>query len=295
MNIASQSIVLEGAPSAKSIIDGLSNKIKHYLGLGKRKPALAVLLIGNDQASEVYVKNKIKACGDIGIESHLQKYAANTDKSQILECLSKLNEDDTIDGILVQLPLPSHLPTEEVLDAISPYKDVDGLHPYNLGLLFGGRKGLQPCTPKGIMALLADYKIPIAGKHAVVVGRSNLVGKPIAALLLQQHATVTICHSKTNNLPAICKEADILVVAAGQKQLVDKHWIKPGACIIDVGIHRQTNADGKTKLVGDVLFDDVKPIAGYITPVPGGVGKMTVAMLMANTVFAYEQHLGLVN
>jgi len=289
---SSKTIILEGAPTAKSIIEDLSIKIKEYTAAGKRKPALAVFLVGNDHASEVYIKNKIRACGDVGIKSQLQHYANNTDQFQIMKALAKLNGDDTIDGILVQLPLPSHLSTEEILNAIAPDKDVDGLHPYNLGLLFAGRKGLQPCTPKGIMALLADYKIPIAGKHAVVIGRSNLVGKPIAALLLQQNATVTICHSKTNNLPAICKEADILVVAVGQKQLVDKNWIKPGACIIDVGIHRQTDDQGKAKIVGDVLFDDVKSIAGYITPVPGGVGKMTVAMLMANTVFAYEQHLG---
>jgi methylenetetrahydrofolate dehydrogenase (NADP+) / methenyltetrahydrofolate cyclohydrolase len=290
--ISSKTIILEGAPTAKSIIEDLSEKIKKYTAAGKRKPALAVLLVGNDQASEVYVKNKIRACGDIGIKSHLQRYDSNIDKVEIMKALAKLNADDTIDGILVQLPLPSHVPTEEILAAIAPDKDVDGLHPYNLGLLFAGRIGLQPCTPKGIMALLSYYKIPITGKHAVVIGRSNLVGKPVAALLLQQNATVTICHSKSTNLPAICKEADILVVAAGQKQLVDKNWVKPGACVIDVGIHRQIDGDGKAKLVGDVLFDDVKSIAGYITPVPGGVGKMTVAMLMVNTVFAYEQHLG---
>jgi len=289
----SKTIILEGAPAAKSIVDDLSQKIKKYIAAGKRKPGLAVLLVGNDEASEVYVKNKILACNEIGIHSHLQRFDSNADKAKIIKALSELNSDDTIDGILLQLPLPSHLPSEEILSAISPNKDVDGLHPYNLGLLFAARIGLQPCTPKGIMALLAYYQIPIKGKHAVVVGRSNLVGKPVAAMLLQKDATVTICHSRTVNLPAICKEADILVVAAGQKQLVDKNWIKPGACIIDVGIHRQTDSNSKTKIVGDVVFDEVKSIAGHITPVPGGVGKMTVAMLMANTVAAYEQHLGI--
>jgi len=285
-------IILEGAPVAKLVIDGLSEKIRKYTASGKRKPALAVLLIGNDPASEVYVKTKIRACTEVGIESHLKRFGSNVDKFKIIAELEALNEDDTIDGILVQLPLPVQIPSEEILRNIAPDKDVDGLHLYNLALLFAGRPGFQPCTPKGIMALLAHYHIPISGKHAVVIGRSNLVGKPVAALLLQQNATVTICHSKTNNLPALCKEADILVVAAGQKQLVDKSWVKPGACIIDVGIHRQNNSEGKAQLVGDVLFDEVKSIAGYITPVPGGVGKMTVAMLMANTILAYEQHLG---
>lgn len=288
-------IILEGAPVAKLIINGLAEKIKTHTTNGKRKPALAVLLVGNDPASEVYVKNKINTCGEIGIESHLKRYDSNVDKLTVIEALAELNRDDTIDGILVQLPLPERIPAEEVLNNIAPLKDVDGLHPYNLGLLFTGRTGLQPCTPKGIMALLSHYQIPIKGKNAIVVGRSNLVGKPVAALLLQQDATVTICHSKTNNLSAVCKGADILIVAAGQKELVDKSFIKPGACVIDVGIHRQPDSTGKAKMVGDVLFEEVKSIAGHITPVPGGVGKMTVAMLMANTVFAYEQHLGLVS
>ena len=263
------------------------------MAAGKRQPALAVILVGENPASEVYVKNKILTCKEMGIESHLRRYPKDSDKTQIIAALQELNNDATIDGILVQLPLPSHLPTEEILENIIPHKDVDGLHPYNLGLLFAGVSGLQPCTPKGIIALQQYYKIPIKGKNVVVVGRSNLVGKPVAGLLLQQDATVTICHSRTQSLPDICRQADILVVAAGKQEMVRGDWIKPGACVVDVGIHRQKESNGKSKIVGDVCFDEAKLIAEYITPVPGGVGKMTVAMLMANTILAYERHLGL--
>ncbi len=279
--------ILDGAIAAKAVTDNLKEKISGYIAAGKRAPALAVILIGTDPASEVYVKNKIATCKKIGIESHLKRYDSNADKQEIINSIKELNNNDTIDGILVQLPLPGHLPTNEILDIIAPHKDVDGLHPYNLGLLFAGTAGLQPCTPKGIINLLQFYDIPIKGKTAVVVGRSNLVGKPVAGLLLQQNATVTICHSRTENLPNICRQADILVVAAGKPEMVRGDWIKPKACVVDVGIHRS----GDSKLVGDVCFDEAKKIASYITPVPGGVGKMTVAMLMANTVLAYEKHI----
>ena len=237
-------------------------------------------------ASEVYVKNKIATCKKIGIKSHLQQYSSSADAMEIISYINKLNNDDTVDGILLQLPLPKHLPTNEILEIIAADKDIDGLHPYNLGLLFAGVQGLQPCTPKGIINLLQFYKVPIKGKQAVIVGRSNLVGKPIAGLLLQEDATVTICHSRTTNLSEICRQADILVVAAGKQEMVQGSWIKPGSCVIDVGIHRDN-----LKIVGDVCFDEAKNIASYITPVPGGVGKMTVAMLMANTVLAYEKHI----
>ena len=286
-NTNNSATILDGAVAAKSVIDELKEKISGYLKSGKRPPALAVVLVGNDPASEVYVKNKIATCKKIGIESHFKRYAIDTNKNEIINSIKELNADDTIDGILVQLPLPPHLPTNEVLDIITPDKDVDGLHPYNLGLLFAGVSGLQPCTPKGIINLLQFYHIPIKGKHAVVVGRSNLVGKPVAGLLLQQDATVTICHSRTENLPSVCRQADILIVAAGKQEMVRGDWIKSGACVIDVGIHRPNEA----KIVGDVCFDEVKAVASYITPVPGGVGKMTVAMLMANTVLAYEKHI----
>jgi len=289
--------ILDGVVAAKAVNHELAERIAKYIRSGKRKPALAVVLVGENPASEVYVKNKILTCKEIGIESHLKRFSKDADKEQIIAGLKELNNDDTVDGILVQLPLPAHLPTGEVLDNIAPHKDVDGLHPYNVGLLFSGIPGLQPCTPKGIIALLKHYQIPIKGKTVVVIGRSNLVGKPVAGLLLQEDATVTICHSRTENLPAVCRQADILVVAAGKQEMVGSDWIKPGACIVDVGIHRlkdnSSQADNKTKskIVGDVCFEEVKAIAGYISPVPGGVGKMTVAMLMANTVFAYEQHI----
>ncbi len=285
--------ILDGAQAAKSLNKDLSKKIEKYIAAGKRKPALAVILIGDDPASEVYVKNKILTCKEIGIESLLKRYPKDADKTQIIAGLKELNEDDTIDGILVQLPFPAHLPTNEILEHILPHKDVDGLHPYNLGLLFAGIPGPQPCTPKGIMELLRYYQIPIKGKNVVVVGRSNLVGKPVAGLLLQQDATVTICHSRTENLPQVCRQADILVVAVGKQEMVRGDWVKPGACVVDVGIHRQKDSNGKSKIFGDVCFDEVKQIAAYITPVPGGVGKMTIAMLMANTLLAYEQHLGM--
>jgi methylenetetrahydrofolate dehydrogenase (NADP+) / methenyltetrahydrofolate cyclohydrolase len=286
-NTSNTAKILDGGLAAKAVIEGLHEKIKGYLDSGKRPPALAVILVGNDPASEVYVKNKIATCKKIGIESQLRRYSSDASRDEIVNCIEEFNADDTIDGILLQLPLPSHLPTNEILDIISPHKDVDGLHPYNLGLLFAGVEGLQPCTPKGIINLLQFYQIPIKGKYAVVVGRSNLVGKPVAGLLLKQHATVTICHSRTENLPDICRQADILVVAAGKPEMVRTKWIKPGACVIDVGIHRT----GDAKLVGDVCFDEAKAIASYITPVPGGVGKMTVAMLMDNTVSAYKKHI----
>jgi len=285
--------LIDGKPVSKEIKDGLKEKVAGYLKAGHRAPGLAVLLIGDNPASEIYVKNKVLACKQIGIESHMHRFGADAKTETVLECIRSLNEDTNIDGILVQLPLPQQLPTEEVLIAVSHDKDVDGLHPYNLGFLFAGKPGLQPCTPKGIMALLAAYKVEIRGKRAVVIGRSNLVGKPIAALLLQKDATVTSCHSRTVDLPAVARQADILVVAIGRKGMVDKSWIKPGACVIDVGTHHWQDEAGESHIAGDVNFDDVQPVAGLITPVPGGVGKMTVAMLMDNTVLAYEQHLNL--
>jgi methylenetetrahydrofolate dehydrogenase (NADP+)/methenyltetrahydrofolate cyclohydrolase len=285
--------LIDGKPVSKAIKDELKERVAGYTKAGHRQPGLAVLLIGDNSASEVYVKNKILACKQIGIDSHMHRFGGDVETKVVLECIRKLNEDEAIDGILVQLPLPKHLPTEEILDTVSHHKDVDGLHPYNLGFLFAGKAGLQPCTPKGIMALLAAYKVDIRGKQAVVIGRSNLVGKPIAALLLQKDATVTSCHSRTVDLPAVARTADILIVAMGQKAMVDKTWVKPGACVIDVGTHHWQDEKGESHISGDVNFADVQPVAGLITPVPGCVGKMTVAMLMANTVFAYEKRLKL--
>jgi methylenetetrahydrofolate dehydrogenase (NADP+)/methenyltetrahydrofolate cyclohydrolase len=283
--------LIDGKLGAKVIKDQLKEIVQAHISAGRRQPGLAVLLIGEDPASAVYVKNKIIACKQIGIESYLHRFAADVKEKAVLDCISKLNSDENVDGMIVQLPLPDGLPTEEILFAVSHDKDVDGLHPYNLGFLFAGKPGLQPCTPKGIMALLETYKVDPRGKHAVVIGRSNLVGKPIAALLLQKDATVTSCHSRTVGLKEIARTADILVVAAGRKGMVDRSWVKPGACVIDVGTHHWQDESGESHIAGDVNFKDVQPIAGLITPVPGGVGKMTVAMLMANTVFAYENHL----
>jgi len=285
--------LIDGKPVSKKIKDDLTEKVSKYCAAGHRNPGLAVILIGEDPASEIYVKNKILACKQTGIESHMHRFPQDVETKTVLACIKELNANENIDGILVQLPLPAHLPTEEILLAVSHLKDVDGLHPYNLGFLFAGKPALQPCTPSGIMALLEAYSVPIKGKHAVVIGRSNLVGKPIAALLLQKDATVTSCHSKSVDLEGICRTADILVVAAGRAKMVGASWIKPGACVIDVGTHHMKGNDGEKHICGDVKFDEVEKVAGYITPVPGGVGKMTVAMLMANTVFAYEKTLGL--
>jgi methylenetetrahydrofolate dehydrogenase (NADP+) / methenyltetrahydrofolate cyclohydrolase len=283
--------IIDGRPVSKSIKEQLAVQVAAHTTSGRRKPGLAVILIGEDGASELYVKNKIAACKQVDIESHLFRFPATVDTDTVIKHIDELNQTEAIDGILVQLPLPKHLSTEVILMTVSHRKDVDGLHPYNLGLLFSGKDGLQPCTPKGIMALLASYEIEIAGKHAVVIGRSNLVGKPIAALLLQKDATVTSCHSRTTDLPTIARSADILVVAAGRKHLVDASWIKPGACVIDVGTHHWQDGAGNSSVCGDVQFDQVVKVAGQITPVPGGVGRMTVAMLMSNTVFAYENNL----
>lgn len=280
--------IIDGKAVSKKVLDELKVKLAHHQSLGRRKPGLAVILIGDNSASELYVKNKILACNQIGIESHLSRFGAHVDNAEVLEHVKSLNAQENIDGILVQLPLPAHLKTDEILTTVSFEKDVDGLHPYNLGLLFSGKSALQPCTPKGIMALLAAYNVEIKGKHAVVIGRSNLVGKPIAALLLQKDATVTSCHSRTVDLETICRSADILVVAAGRQGMVGKSWVKPGACVIDVGTHHTKDEQGNSKISGDVL-KEVESVAGLLTPVPGGVGKMTVAMLMSNTVFAYEK------
>lgn len=281
--------IIDGKAVSQKVLDELKERLDRYKALGHRQPGLAVILIGDNGASELYVKNKILTCKKIGIESHLYRFPADVSNAAVLACVQELNAKESVDGILVQLPLPKHLDTEAILTAVDHEKDVDGLHPYNLGLLISGKQGMQPCTPKGIMALLAAYNVEISGKHAVVIGRSNLVGKPAAALLLQKDATVTSCHSRTVDLEKITQTADILVVAAGRQGMVGKSWIKPGACVIDVGTHHVKDDGGNSKVKGDVRFEEVESVAGLITPVPGGVGKMTVAMLMSNTVFAYEK------
>jgi methylenetetrahydrofolate dehydrogenase (NADP+)/methenyltetrahydrofolate cyclohydrolase len=248
-------------------------------------PGLAVIIVGEDPASKVYVANKVKACAELGLHSEHIVMPADTSEAALLAKIAELNRDAKIHGILVQLPVPKHIDSNKVLEAISPDKDVDGFHPENVGALVTGNMRFAPCTPYGSMKLLEKSGVPIEGKHAVVVGRSNIVGKPMALLLLQANATVTICTSKTVDLAKFTRDADILVVATGKPKMITGDMIKPGAAVIDVGINRLP--DGK--LCGDVDFDSAKEVAGWITPVPGGVGPMTITMLVANTVQAAER------
>ncbi len=249
------------------------------------RPGLAVVIVGDDPASRTYVRNKVRACEEAGVLSVERAFPRDTSEATLLAAIGALNADPAIDGILVQLPLPDHLDASRLLAAVSPQKDVDGFHVQSAGALLTGAPGFVPCTPAGIVYLLEKEAIPIAGRHAVVLGRSNIVGKPMALLLLQKDATVTICHSKTPDLAAQARTADILVAAVGRLNLVDAAMVKSGACVIDVGTNR--TADGKLR--GDVDFDAVSRVAGSITPVPGGVGPMTVAMLVANTLRAAAQ------
>lgn len=245
-------------------------------------PGLAVILVGDDQASATYVRSKLRDCEECGIASFDYKLPADASQDEILQLVRNLNDDPKITGILVQMPLPSHLDAEEIIEAISPLKDVDGFHPTSLGRLVRGLPGLRPCTPAGIMVMLDEYNIELAGKNAVIVGRSSIVGKPMAHMLLERDATISVAHSRTRNLDEICRSADILVVACGIARLVKGDWVRPGATVIDVGMDR--DEDGR--LCGDVDYDDVFNVAGAITPVPGGVGPMTRAMLMSNVVTA---------
>lgn len=245
-------------------------------------PGLAVVLVGDDQASATYVRSKLRDCEECGIASFDYKLPADASQDEILQLVRNLNDDSKITGILVQMPLPSHLDAEEIIEAISPLKDVDGFHPTSLGRLVRGLSGLRPCTPAGIMAMLDEYNIELAGKNAVIVGRSSIVGKPMAHMLLERDATISVAHSRTRNLDEICRSADILVVACGIAKLVKGDWVRPGATVIDVGMDR--DEDGR--LCGDVDYDEVFNVAGAITPVPGGVGPMTRAMLMSNVVTA---------
>jgi methylenetetrahydrofolate dehydrogenase (NADP+)/methenyltetrahydrofolate cyclohydrolase len=275
-----------------------------------RAPGLAVILVGNNPASEIYVRNKVKACETLGIRSEKLTPPETIATDELIAIIESLNAREDVDGILVQLPLPAHVDTRRVLEAVDPDKDVDGFHPLNLGRLVSGRPGLRPCTPAGILELLKRYRIPIAGRDAVVVGRSDIVGKPLALLLMHEHATVTICHSRTSNLAEVCRRADLLVAAIGRAAMLTADYIRQGAVVIDVGINRisdrgQAEAifghdpekmaefDRKgSLLVGDVHPRDVARCASAYTPVPGGVGPLTIAMLMANTVQAAERRLG---
>ena len=275
--------IIDGKKISKEIKDELKDEVARLAAEGKNC-ALAVIQVGNDPASSVYVGNKKKACAYIGIESLSYELPEETTEEELLALISRLNEDSHVHGILCQLPLPKHICEDHVIHAISPKKDVDGFHPQNVGALVIGEQGFVSCTPAGIIQLLKRSNVEIAGKHCVVVGRSNIVGKPMALLMLRENATVTICHSHTQNLKEICKEADILIVAIGKPKFIGSDYVKEGAVVIDVGIHR--NEDNK--LCGDVCYEEVEPLASAITPVPGGVGPMTIAMLMHNCVEAMK-------
>ncbi len=276
------SIIIDGKKISQDIKDNLKKKILS-IEEGKRKPGLAVLIVGDDPASKIYVKAKKKSCEYIGINSFEFNLSKEISEEKILEIIDKLNLDEKIDGILVQLPLPKHINQEIVINRISSYKDVDCFTKINIGNLFYGFDGLKPCTPNGCIRLLKEYNIEISGKFCVIVGRSNIVGKPLAIMLTENDATVCLVHSKTLNLKMICKTADILISAVGKKNMITDDMVKQGSVIIDVGINR--DQDGN--ITGDVDYKNVEKIAGYITPVPGSVGPMTIAMLMENTVYAY--------
>jgi methylenetetrahydrofolate dehydrogenase (NADP+) / methenyltetrahydrofolate cyclohydrolase len=276
--------ILDGKSLAAAVRLGIKESVSRLAQRGIR-PGLAVILAGDDPASRVYVRHKTLACEETGVHSQVFAFKASVSQAELLQKVAALNADPAIHGILVQLPLPRHVEAARVLALVSPAKDVDGFHAMNLGALVAGAPGFVPCTPAGVMRLLEHARVPVAGRHAVVIGRSNIVGKPLALLLLQKDATVTICHSKTRGLEKVTLDADILIAAVGRAKLVTREMVKPGACVIDVGVNR--GADGK--LAGDVDFDAVKNAAGAITPVPGGVGPMTIAMLLENCLRAASQ------
>ena len=280
--------VLSGTEIAGEIGREVKESVEVLAREHKVVPGLAVIIVGENPASQVYVNRKHKACLEFGIRSQIIRLPASTPESELLAQIRLLNEQPEINGILVQLPLPGHINAERVLESIRPDKDVDGFHPLNAGYLSIGREVLVPCTPYGIVKMLEISGIPVEGRRAVIIGRSNIVGKPLAALLLARNATVTVCHSRTRDLPSITREADILVAAVGRPRYVTREMVKPGAAVIDVGINRVGD-----RLVGDVDFDAVKEVAAYITPVPGGVGPLTIVMLLFNTLKAARLQLGI--
>lgn len=303
--------ILDGKAVAEEIRGDVARQVAELVAAGHRPPGLAVVLVGDDPASKVYVGSKTKACAEVGIVSHGHTLPATTSEGELLELLDRLNGDDAVDGILVQLPLPGHLPERAILERVDPSKDVDGFHTVNVGRLWLGQEGFVPATPSGILEMLDRRGVEIHGRRAVVVGRSTIVGKPMAALLLGRHATVTICHSRTRDLAAVCRQADLLVAAVGRAALIGPGHVKEGAVVVDVGTNRVSDPEevqrlfpGNEKrlagiekrgftLVGDVDFHRVRPVASAITPVPGGVGPLTVAMLLVNTLKAARLHRGL--
>ena len=279
--------IIDGKRISQEIKDELKEEVAALKAHGI-EGSLAVIQVGEDPASSVYVRNKKKACEYIGLHSLSYELPEETTEKELLDLIASLNENDAVNGILVQLPVPKHIDADKVIRAISPEKDVDGFHPMNVGRLVIGEKGFVSCTPAGIIQLLKRSGIEISGKNCVIIGRSNIVGKPMALLMLQENATVTVAHSKTTDLKAVCKTADILIVAIGKKQFITADYIKEGAVVIDVGIHRGEDK----KLFGDVCYEQVEPVASAITPVPGGVGPMTIAMLMSNCVESIHNKMG---
>ncbi|HMW43441.1 MAG TPA: bifunctional methylenetetrahydrofolate dehydrogenase/methenyltetrahydrofolate cyclohydrolase FolD [Plasticicumulans sp.] len=278
--------IIDGKAHAAGLRAHLARRVAQLHADAGFVPGLAVVLVGEDPASQVYVRNKAAQTRECGMQSIEHRLPASTTQDELLALVATLNADPEVDGILVQLPVPAHIDPERVLLAIDPAKDVDGFHPLNAGLLATGGSGLVPCTPLGSLMLLKDRLGSLAGLHAVVVGRSNIVGKPMAQLLLREDCTVSVVHSRTREPAALCRQADIVVAAVGRPRMIGPDWVKPGATVIDVGINRIALDDGRTKLVGDVDFDAVAPLAGAITPVPGGVGPMTIACLLHNTLTA---------
>lgn len=276
--------IIYGSELSKKIKGQIKEKVEQIVSSGKRRPTLAVVLVGDNPASLSYVRGKDKACHEVGFGSKMITLKEETTQEELKEVISELNQDEAVDGILVQMPLPQHLDENEVILMIDPNKDVDGLHPVNVGNLYLGMDGFVPCTPLGIIEMIKEAKVSLTGKKAVVIGRSKLVGTPVARLLMNENCTVTMCHSRTKEIEKVCSEADILIAAIGQPKKITKEWVKEGACVIDVGINR---VDGK--LVGDVDFDDVKNKASVMTPVPKGVGPMTITMLLSNTLKSYER------
>ena len=279
-------VLIDGKKVSGQIRNRLAEEVQELKKKTGKTPGLATVLVGDDPASAVYVRNKNKICGELGFQSFEQKLSADTSEEQLLQLVGELNSNKDIHGILVQLPLPDQIDSEKILQAIDPKKDVDGFHPVNVGKLVVGNALLTPCTPTGIIELLDHYDIEISGKHAVIIGRSNIVGKPVSMLLLQRNATITICHSRTQDLEEVTRSADIIVAAVGRANFVTEEMVSEGTVVIDVGINR---VDGK--LTGDVDFETVSKKASHITPVPGGVGPMTIALLMENTLKAFKHPL----
>jgi methylenetetrahydrofolate dehydrogenase (NADP+)/methenyltetrahydrofolate cyclohydrolase len=280
--------IIDGKAIAANLRADIAGSVAKIVASGGRAPGLAVVLVGEDPASQVYVRSKGAATREVGMASFEHKLAADTSEADLLRLIQALNADPAVDGILVQLPLPAHIDAGKVIEAIDPHKDVDGFHPVNVGRLASGAPALAPCTPTGSLLLAQSVQTQLSGLDAVVIGRSNIVGKPMAQLLLRENCTVTVAHSRTRDLPAAVRRADLVVAAVGKPEVVRGDWIKPGAIVIDVGINRVAAGEGKTRLVGDVAFAEAKEVAGAITPVPGGVGPMTIACLLRNTLEAYR-------